>query len=284
MNIYQIIHVTSGKSYVGKNINKDPEWRWRRHQRRAFETRYSTYNSHFYRALRKYGVNAFYFYSLAFTDDREKLATLETEFILKLKTNDPKHGFNSTTGGESVVYNDTAKKNMSEATKKVWSNSPERKVEMSRRVSGENNNFFGVDHSGKNNGFYGKKHTPESLKRISEGRKGVIPNWTIPHSETMIKMWSIPGRKETMRRMMTDRWGTPQFRESQARIFSSQEFREKAAKGGKKAIGKRWVHNPVLLQQTSIKPENLEKYLNEGWLLGMLKKKNPNQPYIPLET
>lgn len=227
MNIYKILHTASGRSYIGKNTNKDPEFRWKRHQRRAFQPRYSTYDSYFHRAIRKYSPEAFLFSSLASTESKEELSSLETKFILELKTNEPEHGFNSTTGGEAVIYSPTARKNMSDAQKWIWANSPERRKEVSRRSSGENNNFFGTDHSGSNNGFFGKKHTVESLKHMSESRTGIKLGPQPQKSEREKRAWERdPERRKRQGDMARKRWSNPDFRKRMGRLFASKEFRE----------------------------------------------------------
>lgn len=48
--------------------------------------------------------------------------------------------------------------------------------------SGEGNGMWGVDRSGNKNTFYGKKHSAESLKKMSENRKGHSWNKGIPKS------------------------------------------------------------------------------------------------------
>jgi len=164
LNVYRVQHVASGKNYIGKNSHSDPEHRWKDHQKEAFNPRCSMYNSHFYRALRKYGPEAFEFSSLIFTNTLETLAELESENIRQFRSNDPAFGFNSSTGGEAVSYNAIARKHMSEAQKKIWDSSPQRKLDMARR--GEECNLFGVNRIGENNPFFGQKHSPENLPRV----------------------------------------------------------------------------------------------------------------------
>ena len=232
MNIYRILHVASGKSYIGRNAHQDPERRWKRHQREALNPRSDVYDTHFHRAIRKYGSAAFEFSSLAFTDSRKDLTSLEIEFIKKLKTDDPQYGYNSTAGGEGWgAYNDIARKKLSEAQKRAWGNSPERKEALSRRTSGENNNFWGIDHSGENNGFYGKTHSGESRKRISEGRagKGLGPKPKI--SEGGRRAWKRnPQRRELQGKQMKALWSDPVFRERMDKLFATEEYKKKSTR------------------------------------------------------
>ena len=228
MNIYRITHIASGKSYVGKNTRQDPKHRWKDHQQEAVNSKCDTYNTHFHRAVRKHGPAAFEFSSLAFTDSPEELALLETKFIKELKTDDPKCGYNSSTGGETVSYNKTARKNMSEAAKRTWANSPDRKEALSRRASGENSNFFGEDHSGEKNGFFGKRHSSLSRKRISKGREGKGTGPKPLMIEAQKRAWSDdPQRKKTQSRQSKSRWSNPEFRERMKKLFASEDFRRK---------------------------------------------------------
>jgi hypothetical protein len=225
VNIYQIQHVDSGKSYIGKNAHPDVEHRWEDHKWEAFNPRCSVYNTHFHRAIRKYGVDAFRFSSLATAPSLEKLAALETEFILKLGTNNHQLGFNSTTGGEAAFYNEVARKNMSDAQKLVWANSPKRREAMSKRVSGNN---FGIDRRGSKNPFFGKEHIKVSLELMSANRKGkgIGPKPLI--SKGGKRAWERnPKRREEQSLRTRAMWADPIFREKMRILHHSDEFRQK---------------------------------------------------------
>lgn len=56
-------------------------------------------------------------------------------------------------------------KRLPEETKKKISES------LKGKLAGENNHFYGEDHSGENNPFYGKKHTEEAKRKISIANK-----------------------------------------------------------------------------------------------------------------
>ncbi len=165
-NEYLLQHIVSGKRYIGKNAHPDPEHRWKDHQQEAFNPKSSVYHTHFHRALRKYGVDAFQFSSLTFTKSLEQLAELEMAFIKEFRANNPRFGYNSTTGGESILFNNTARRHMSAAQKKVWSLSPKRKIRLSESRKGEKTNLFGIDRKGPNNPFFGKKHRKQDLPKV----------------------------------------------------------------------------------------------------------------------
>lgn len=85
-----------------------------------------------------------------------------------------------------VKYHSTSnetRSKISEANKRAWQESPDRRVEYSARFSGEGNPFYGKHHSkearekyfiGENNPMYGKHHTEETKRIISEANKGKI--------------------------------------------------------------------------------------------------------------
>jgi group I intron endonuclease len=226
VNIYRILHIASGKSYVGKNAHEDPEHRWKDHQWEAFNPRCSVYNTHFHRAIRKYGPEAFSFSSLTTTESLEDLAALEMSFIKDLKTNDPRYGYNSTTGGEAIEYNEIAREHMSDAQIKVWANSPERKKvtgERARKTVG----FCIKDRTGEKNPFFGKTHSKKTKKAISNKKRGVPHAGGQKIAQAMKEVWKDPEQIKQRSQAMKDKWKDPEFRKKQLELFASEGFKEK---------------------------------------------------------
>lgn len=91
---------------------------------------------------------------------------------------------------------------LSKTVKASWDNDPERKKELSRRVSGENNPMYGSgkfgnkehpDTKGEKNGMYGKKHTEESKRKMSEAQKNrEYKPFTETHKQNLSK--ALKGR------------------------------------------------------------------------------------------
>lgn len=91
--VYQIVHVSTGREYVGVT-SQAPEQRWAEHRSRAK----ARYNRHLYNSLRKHGADAFAFKVIATlpTFDEAKIAERIAIAIRKPV-------YNLTVGGEGTV-------------------------------------------------------------------------------------------------------------------------------------------------------------------------------------
>lgn len=104
-------HVTpNNKRYIG--LTRDiPKYRWNNGKGYKGCTL-------FYKAIQKYGWDNIEHKVLIHGLTKEQARRWETKLIMYFKTNDPKYGYNLTSGGETNEYNDKAKKNISEGIKK----------------------------------------------------------------------------------------------------------------------------------------------------------------------
>lgn len=91
--IYVITNTMNGKKYVGQSINISQRWR-------AHRTRYQTEDGPLYRAMRKYGLDAFTFEILV-ECDKADLNDLEQYWIGIYQSNNPDFGYNLTAGGDA---------------------------------------------------------------------------------------------------------------------------------------------------------------------------------------
>lgn len=98
--IYCITNKINGKCYVGQSVNI--EQRWNSHKSRPFNPKSSQYDSIFYRAIRKYGIDNFIFTVLE-ECPKEELDKREIFWIKKL--NSFNNGYNLTIGGDSCPTN-----------------------------------------------------------------------------------------------------------------------------------------------------------------------------------
>jgi group I intron endonuclease len=198
--VYRIINKKNGKSYVGFT-SKSLEYRWKEHVYAALNR-----NSHYrlHAAIRKYGVDNFERVVLAETPDgHNALNVLEPHFIIEFDTR--KNGYNTKPGGSNRGW-----KHTEEACRKMSLNNHWR----GKSRSGDLNPMFGQHqsdevkrkiskaNSGKTprlgavlseatklkikqkaveryaNGFKnprrGKYHTSESLRKMSEIKKGKV--------------------------------------------------------------------------------------------------------------
>lgn len=126
----------SGKVYIGITKN-NPTKRWR--NGKGYHE-----NSYFWRAICKYGWDSFTHEIVASLLSREEAAAMEVDLIAKYKSNDPKHGYNITAGGEvnilprssldkiseknkHMVFTEEHRKKISEARKKLLAEHPEKR-------------------------------------------------------------------------------------------------------------------------------------------------------------
>ena len=146
--IYGWYNIKSGKWYVGQTVN--PEGRFNCHIRLSLNND----NTHFHRALRKYGLENFVYCILEDNVLRDNLNMKEQEWIEYYDSF--YDGYNMTAGGDGtllfVPWN-KGKHHSEETIKK-----------MSKSLKGR---FIG-----ENNPFYGKHHSIESRKKNSEAHKG----------------------------------------------------------------------------------------------------------------
>lgn len=89
-HVYVITNTVNDKKYVGQSI----DW----HTRCADELRYP-HNSHYRRAVTKYGIESFTSSSFAVAYNAEELNELEVYAINEFKTLDPQYGYNKREGG-----------------------------------------------------------------------------------------------------------------------------------------------------------------------------------------
>lgn len=99
MQTYVITNTVNDKKYVG--ITSGPlAKRWREHKSAAN----TGVNRPLYKAMRKYGIEAFIIEKIAEAENENELKQLEIDFIEALETYLPKgKGYNLTSGGEGTV-------------------------------------------------------------------------------------------------------------------------------------------------------------------------------------
>ena len=125
----------SGKVYIG--ITKyNPTKRWR--NGKGYNK-----NSYLWKAIQKYGWDAFNHEIVASLLSKEDAAEMEIALIAKYKSNNPEHGYNITAGGEvnilpqsslnkiseknkHVVFSEDHRRKISEARKKLLAEHPEK--------------------------------------------------------------------------------------------------------------------------------------------------------------
>lgn len=150
------MHISpSNKRYIGiTSLNLDKRWG-------KTGNGYKT-QQYFYRAIEKYGWDNFQHIIIAKGLDEETAKWLEIQLIREWDTTDKNKGYNITLGGESA---------------NGYSPSEETRKKISKATSGENNPFYGKQHSEETKKKLseinkGKKLSNEIRKKISESHKG----------------------------------------------------------------------------------------------------------------
>lgn len=134
--IYLIRNLTNNKLYFGQTTT-------------GFERRYgynlckNTHNEHLKNAINKYGLHNFEIIEQFDTaKSKSELDSLEDMYIKLYNTTNSKYGYNKKYGGANGCH------------------SEETKLKIGQSVSGENN------------GFYGKQHTEETKQKLREANTG----------------------------------------------------------------------------------------------------------------
>jgi group I intron endonuclease len=97
MIIYQHTNRFNGNSYIGKT-SKTLEQRWRQHVWESFDENKTSYGSHFHRAIRKYGPEAFEHKIIHICESKEEMDYCEIFYISFFDTKN--NGYNMTDGGD----------------------------------------------------------------------------------------------------------------------------------------------------------------------------------------
>jgi group I intron endonuclease len=123
--IYKATNLFNGKCYIGQTKNGLKN-RSKKHLRDSLKNNSDCY---FHRAIRKYSNENFSWDVISEANTKEELHKLERFWISYFKSNNPKHGYNMTEGGEGgslnkevkikIAISNTGKKHTKEAKMKV---------------------------------------------------------------------------------------------------------------------------------------------------------------------
>ena len=150
--IYGWYNTKSEKWYVGQTI--DPEGRYNKHIKLSLNND----NTHFHRALRKYGLENFVYCVLEENVLRANLNMMEMDWIEELDSF--YSGYNLTLGGGGTVS-----RICTEETRMKLSQSHKGQIPWNKGKLGWC--------EGPKNGMYGKHHTEESKRKMSEAHKNL---------------------------------------------------------------------------------------------------------------
>ena len=92
MYVYKISNTINNKVYIGQSI-RPIEQRFKRHINDALN---NILDTHFARAIRKYGADKFYIELIDTATNQEELTEKEQQWIRYYRSNNPKYGYNET--------------------------------------------------------------------------------------------------------------------------------------------------------------------------------------------
>jgi len=195
--IYRIVHLPSGKSYVGSSVRVE-----KRFQQHVCDLKRGEHHAiRLQRAWNKHGRSNFAFEILEIVPEALDLFAVEQRWMDELKVTtvmgynslpeagsysgavqSPKARALKSAAATSRTHSEETKQKMRDAHRARWERmDPETKAQRVARLnahrvrehSEESRRKMSVAQSGERNGRYGKKPTAETLARISEGRRGI---------------------------------------------------------------------------------------------------------------
>lgn len=112
--IYEAKILINNKRYIGQTINN---FKYRKMQHIDCMKNYRDISPHFYRSLRKYGLNNFKWYIIDTADNQNDLNNKESFWIEFFQTTNPKFGYNLKGGGAYPFLTDEVKYKIGKAQK-----------------------------------------------------------------------------------------------------------------------------------------------------------------------
>ena len=166
--IYKVTNNINKKVYIGQSV--DIYSRWNHHKSCCKNEKCHEYNTPFYRALRKYGLENFVYCVLEENVLRENLNMREMGWI---EYYDSFYcGYNMTAGGNQTIFSEEFKEKMSEANKgRIPWNKGKHGIYSEETLKKLSESLKGKP------GYWTNKHlSEETKKKLSESLKGK-PSW-----------------------------------------------------------------------------------------------------------
>ncbi len=223
MIVYRITNRVNGKVYIGKTVHTLVQ-RWKWHLADARGNRYQT---HFYKALRKYGPEAFTIEILYQAKTKFELSRMETFFIVLHQSYRAENGYNGTLGGDgAAVGNKCAvgkrtleqRQRMSEVAKasfllgrEPWNKgktgfnkSSETRTKLAaagrkRRQSAATKSKLSKQRMGEGNPMYGRLFSDQHCARMSAGIKRFWENMTASQRQKQGELIGTGLRNRTLK-------------------------------------------------------------------------------------
>lgn len=206
--VYSHTNTKTNNCYIGWT-SKSVEERWKRH---VYDAKQGS-QYYFHRAIEKYGIENWTAKVIEICDSEIDALKAESKWIKFFESNNPDHGYNSSSGGEASVPNEATRKRLSEAQRKRFTNPEERlktslgaknrckisektKQLMRENKLGNKNPQFG--RVGKNAPHFGKTHSEKTKQIISQKKRGQKLSEEAKRkcSEASKKRWSHEKEKQ----------------------------------------------------------------------------------------
>ena len=255
----------NGKKYVGITTKTKPEYRWGRNGEGYYQ------NEHFYRAILKYGWSSIT-HEVFEVDSEEEMYRKEVELISFYHSNDPRYGYNHSSGGEKsslgCKHSEESRKKQSEAIRKSHSD-PEVRRKISEAHKGKP---LSKEHRKRMaEALKGRTLSEEHKKHIAEAQKGkTVSEETKRHISESLKGRTLS--EETRKHLSEVRKGRILSEEHKKHIAEamkgkhhSEETRKKIAeakKGKPKPRVKIQLPDGTVLEMT--KNIIVRDYVNKG--------------------
>ncbi|MBQ1778448.1 MAG: GIY-YIG nuclease family protein [Acidaminococcaceae bacterium] len=181
----------NGKVYIGIT-NREPEKRW--NGGRGYKSNHGLFS-----AILKYGWINIEHIVLATGLTEEQASAEEKRLVCEYQSDDIKHGYNLQTGGiEGFTHNEEARKKISEAAKRMWSDPEKRQklCEIQKAVQAKPEIVKRKSEWSKNR-YHNDDEYRENLLTAIRNRMS-DPKVKKQYSEMSKKMWATPGHREKM--------------------------------------------------------------------------------------
>lgn len=269
----------NGKRYIGQTVfQEDPNKRW------LCGKGYKD-SPHFDNAIQKYGWDAFDHFVIQGNLTKEEADELEILNISFYNTTDPKYGYNLRTGGSRGKHSEETKQKMMGNTNSaghpntkdyIWVNNSETETLIPPDKTEE------YIANGYVIGPLKNRYSEDRAKKIGQLKKG--------NDYTKGRVWVNDGNinrmimPEELQEYLNNGFvkGRLLTNEAKSRLASNKGksswnkgLHYKNNKSSEVNKDRRYIHKDG--RNTTVKPEDLDKYLADGWVLGRITKKRKKE-------
>ena len=256
--IYKTTNIINNKQYIGRKTSK------------TFVKTYLGSGIGIKKAIKKYGRENFKVELLKWCNSYEELVESETYYIKLYNAVENENFYNQSYGGYDEGFC-VGNKNIAKTEYARKINSEKHK---GKKMSEEFKKKQSELHKGKPSGMLGHNHSEETKQKISEAAKNQ------KHSEERDKKVSEHHKgskfmnngveqkwvnKDEIEKYLADGWKFGACKKRNREYLSGKKWQEKYKNIDRS--NKIWIHKDFI--KKLIKKDDLEKYLTDGWLLGM---------------